>query len=385
MRGSIMQLHKIEFSKYIGKVLLFGGLAFVLLFPASVSADGEKIYEAFHTYHSLPAVPSKKQSEEPALTPLTIDDSRQHLGWMDDVDGDLYFVMKDGELVRGLTKIDKKLYLFQDNGALYKQKGWLENAGRYYYVEENGTLAFNAAVELETGETYRFGEDGTLQTGFLRENGILCFFNSSGQFYGQRNHSDRWIATPKGEIFTYKDGHVATNTFLKDKDGKQYYVDNDGLQVQGEVVVDHVKYLCDPLQGTVTVLKRDQMLWPLPGYTTISSYFGMRWGNMHAGIDIPAPTGTSILACDDGTVIYSGYDSSRGNHVIVQNEEGNCSIYMHMSRQAVSQGERVHAGQVLGYVGSTGNSTGPHLHFELRLGGAQGSLVDPLSYDYDQK
>ena len=115
-------------------------------------------------------------------------------------------------------------------------------------------------------------------------------------------------------------------------------------------------------------------IWPVNGVVT--SGFGWRWGRMHEGVDIAAPTGTSIRAAAGGTVIYAGYMGGYGNLVIVDHGNGLSTAYAHQSAIYVSGGS-VSQGTVIGAVGSTGNSTGPHLHFEVRV---NGSAVDPMGY-----
>ncbi|MGI5985092.1 MAG: peptidoglycan DD-metalloendopeptidase family protein [Clostridiales bacterium] len=124
--------------------------------------------------------------------------------------------------------------------------------------------------------------------------------------------------------------------------------------------------------------------WPVPGHTASNTY-GWRFhpifkeNRFHAGEDIGAPSGTSILAADSGTVAVAAYSSSYGNYVVISHGNGISTLYAHMSSMAVSVGASVTKGQVIGYVGSTGWSTGPHLHFEVRV---NGSHTDPLSYTY---
>ena len=121
------------------------------------------------------------------------------------------------------------------------------------------------------------------------------------------------------------------------------------------------------------------LCWPLPGHTYISCHFGEvdAFGNAgHRGTDIPAPEGTPILAAHSGTVLVCGWNDSYGNQVLLDNGAGLSTRYAHMTQTAVTAGEAVTAGQVIGYVGSTGDSTGNHLHFEVMQGGVR---VDPLS------
>jgi len=123
-------------------------------------------------------------------------------------------------------------------------------------------------------------------------------------------------------------------------------------------------------------------LWPLPAsYTYISSYYGMRTHpvtkiyKLHTGIDIPAGTGTSIYAANAGTVIKSTYSTAYGNYVVVDHGGGITTLYAHMSKRLVSVGDYVSKGETIGKVGSTGYSTGPHLHFEILK---NGNYTDPL-------
>ena len=124
-------------------------------------------------------------------------------------------------------------------------------------------------------------------------------------------------------------------------------------------------------------------LWPLNGYNTLTSLFGSRIhpitgkANNHTGIDIPAPAGTAILASKSGVVITSTRNRSYGNYVVVGHSDGTSTLYAHMSSRSVSQGQTVKQGQVVGRVGTTGSSTGNHLHFEIRV---NGSRVDPVNY-----
>lgn len=124
-------------------------------------------------------------------------------------------------------------------------------------------------------------------------------------------------------------------------------------------------------------------IWPLPGYSPGSAY-GWRihpiWGDMrfHAGEDIGAPSGTPILAADSGiATVISDNGNGYGNYIMINHGGGRVTLYAHMSGFAVSNGASVTQGQTIGYVGSTGNSTGPHLHFEVRVNGA---TTDPKSY-----
>jgi len=117
------------------------------------------------------------------------------------------------------------------------------------------------------------------------------------------------------------------------------------------------------------------LIWPVNA--PITSPFGWRWGRMHEGIDLGAAYGTPIAAAAGGTVIYAGWLGGYGNLTVIDHGGGLATAYGHQSSIAVSDGEQVAQGQTIGYVGSTGHSTGPHLHFEVRVNGV---AVDPLGY-----
>jgi hypothetical protein len=109
----------------------------------------------------------------------------------------------------------------------------------------------------------------------------------------------------------------------------------------------------------------------------LTTCFCMRWGTMHWGIDLAAPLGTPIYAATDGVVLRAGPASGYGNAVYIQNADGDVEIYGHMKYYNVKAGDVVHAGDQIAKVGSQGQSTGPHLHFELHRGGMTGKPFDP--------
>lgn len=128
-------------------------------------------------------------------------------------------------------------------------------------------------------------------------------------------------------------------------------------------------------------------LWPLTNYNTLSSLYGSRIHpitgkpNNHTGIDIPAPKGTPILAAKSGVVTTSVKKGSYGNYVVVSHSDGTSTLYAHMNKRAVSEGQTVKQGQKLGEVGTTGSSNGNHLHFEIRVNGVR---KDPVNYFKDK-
>ena len=131
------------------------------------------------------------------------------------------------------------------------------------------------------------------------------------------------------------------------------------------------------MQGT------GSMLWPCPSSHKITSDYGPRESptagasTNHKGIDIGAAYGADIVAADSGVVIVSTYSNSAGNYIVIDHGNGICTVYMHASSRLVSVGNTVTRGQVIAKVGSTGYSTGNHLHFGVTV---NGSYVNPWGY-----
>lgn len=154
-------------------------------------------------------------------------------------------------------------------------------------------------------------------------------------------------------------------------------------QLSGDIRLEEVRQqeLLQKLRANREALASVPSIWPIEGF--ITSRFGGRAdpftgrSEQHKGLDISARTGTPIYAPGKGTVIFSGVENGYGNSVLLQHGGGITTRYAHMSRRAVSEGQTVQRGDVIGYVGSTGRSSGPHLHYEVRLNGVN---VDPLRY-----
>lgn len=182
-----------------------------------------------------------------------------------------------------------------------------------------------------------------------------------------------------------------TSTSLLDRgDVLSRDTDRDALEdAEGEVVEETetqarernaaLTALAQQAEQQQKELKLNAWVLPLSGYR-LTATFGQSsglWSRTHTGLDFAAPSGTPIVAVANGTVSETGYDGSYGNKTVLTLDDGTELWFCHQTSFAVSSGEAVAAGDVIGYVGSTGNSTGPHLHLEVRPGA--GDPVDPYS------
>lgn len=157
----------------------------------------------------------------------------------------------------------------------------------------------------------------------------------------------------------------------------------NGKKVKEENLVTTVK--TEPVKEVVLVGTKERpptvgsgkYAWPLKGGYHQSSGFGSRWGRAHQGIDLACSVGTSVYAADGGTVTRAGYSGAYGNLVVIDHQNGQETRYAHNSKLLVKVGDKVYQGQEIAKSGSTGRSTGPHLHFEIRF---NGEPRNPLNY-----
>ena len=136
-----------------------------------------------------------------------------------------------------------------------------------------------------------------------------------------------------------------------------------------------LKPLREKFERKLSIIEGRPYGWPCIG--PITSPFGPRKGHFHTGIDIGAPLGTPVFSTGDGVVVFKGYAGGYGNVIKIDHGKGFATLYAHLLKYHVSIGDRISKGDVIGYVGSTGNTTGPHLHYEVQINGVP---VNPEPY-----
>ena len=182
---------------------------------------------------------------------------------------------------------------------------------------------------------------------------------------------------------------AAANEAVEDLAAMQaeYEANREAIQAQMDAVQDEIAAIYAAYRSTNTEYIGGEMYWPVPGFSSISSYYGWRFNHtdFHTGVDITGSGiyGHDVIAATTGTVMYTnycnknGYVYGYGTYIIIDHGGGISTLYGHLSDIYVEQGDIVAAGEAIGAVGSTGWSTGPHLHFEVRIDGED---VNPLPY-----
>lgn len=192
------------------------------------------------------------------------------------------------------------------------------------------------------------------------------------------------IASAQGEIDQYNADIKAQEEHMARVEEEIRRKEEEARKAEEARRAEEAKKNQSSAGGDSTVKKGNtNFIWPCPASGRISSAFGDRSSptegasTNHKGIDIPAPSGSSIVAAADGKVVISTYSYSAGNYIMIDHGGGLTTVYMHCSQLLVKEGETVKQGQTIAKVGSTGYSTGPHLHFGVRSGG---SYVNPSGY-----
>jgi murein DD-endopeptidase MepM/ murein hydrolase activator NlpD len=156
-----------------------------------------------------------------------------------------------------------------------------------------------------------------------------------------------------------------------------YSTRGDAALSQGETKARQIIVTLDQMNTYRIAIEKLPLAMPVKDSFRYTSGFGRRWGRMHEGVDMAGPIGTPVYATGDGVVIHAGRANGYGNLIKIQHELGTETRYGHLNRISVKVGDKVSQGERIGDMGNTGRSTGPHLHYEVRM---KGRAVDPMSF-----
>lgn len=184
------------------------------------------------------------------------------------------------------------------------------------------------------------------------------------------------ILPVKGIIYRVSPGESIGSIADKFELKKETIMEDNNIEDPSKLKIDQ-KLILRGAKPEFSYQDRLDQKFMYPINTRITSYYGKRWGRMHEGIDFAAPMGSPIRAVSSGRVVYSGWATGYGYVVIVEHQRGLRTLYAHNSKLLVRVGEAVGRGEVISRSGNTGNSTGPHLHFEVQVNGRP---ENPLNY-----
>lgn len=298
------------------------------------------------------------------------------------------------ELCKNINKYQVEAVIVKIDGkeiAVLKDKSEMNsfiNSIKDYYISKSG-IEKVTKVSLTSNITYCIGKREIEKIGDTKEvvDRILSYnksnpiisFNIEGIIGKEEKISPSVVmlstdSLNKGENKLQSSG----------KDGKKI-VQHSVIALNDKIISDNKvseKVVLKPqdrvvLYGTKIPKVVSSMNINLPSRGTITSNFGMRWGKMHYGIDIGADIGTSIYAAIEGKVVFAGFETGYGNVVKLQHSNDLMTIYGHCSRLLIKASQYVSKGSKIAEVGNTGNSTGPHLHFEVRRDGVP---INPINF-----
>ncbi|MDU1954475.1 MAG: peptidoglycan DD-metalloendopeptidase family protein [Peptoniphilus lacydonensis] len=268
---------------------------------------------------------------------------------------DIEELLRNNEIISSIAEADRDLIEY-----IKEQIDTIEEAEQRLEIDRAKVTANKAAVENER-ETYQYAVDAKNEYMRVLESNLDLYRQEYEKAESNWNSLDSEISRLQKEITEQK---------KKEQEAARLAQQRNATRVNVDMSVSS-----GPRNG-------QKYSWPVPGHYSISSPYGYRihpilgYAKFHSGVDIPAPSGTPIVAAKSGTVIMSKLMSGYGNVVMIDHGD-TVTVYAHCSAVNVSVGESVKEGDVISFVGTTGLSTGPHLHFEVRV---NGSTVNPLGY-----
>ncbi len=398
-------------ARFVGLLIVTSLLAArVPLFVHAESLTNEKIRESEE---------SKKHAEEERKSlKNSLTDVKSLLAGLEATKNDLqnYITELDSDLDDINNKIDRLNTLISDKEfEIQTTEAELENARS---VEEAQYNAMKRRIKF----VYEHGEASKIEM-LLSSKSFVDFLNKA-EFINKMSAYDKrmldsyidtknLVAAKEQQLIEQKLGledaksaveneQDALQTLMEDKEKEITAYEGDitnkeaaiaeyeaMIAEQDQIIKDLEKAILEEKKRLLAENKKaivydgGQFKWPAPSYTRISDDYGMRTHpilgtqQFHNGVDMAAPSGSPILAAYDGEVIAASYSPTMGNYIMIDHGDSLITIYMHASSVSVSEGTMVARGEQIGCVGSTGRSTGPHLHFSVRQ---NGSYVSPWNY-----
>ncbi len=250
----------------------------------------------------------------------------------------------------------------------------LADIAKQYSVEADDILADNPDVDkkkLEVGSTLLIKQNAPILTVKITE--MVTYEKQIEHEVEKQENADMY----EGDTETKQAGEDGVSEITS------RIVLINGEETEETPIVTTVKK--EPVTEIIAVGTKERpptvgsgkYIWPVASGYTLTSNFGTRWGRSHEGIDLGVSVGTTVMAADGGTVTYSGYSGAYGYLVIIDHQNGMETRYAHNSELLVSVGDKVYQGQSIAKSGNTGRSTGPHVHFEIRV---NGTAKNPLNY-----
>ena len=342
-------------------------------------------------------IPGSQSTTAPVFAPATLDEAGSRVTaakarslYALYVDGEIFGVVEDGEALKAaldqfLAEVkagfdDQTTTEFVSDVEVGPYKGDLKAQSVASIMED---VQWKCSVKLRTDSSYteetayetEITEDDSLPVGYEEitqegQNGVTEYSVRLTYIDGVKTDTEitgsnvvSYPVTEKKTVGTKEE----TYTYEESNDSSESYSDYSG-------------YGSSSSGSTGSGVSTGGFMWPVPHTTNITSYMEYRWGRMHNGIDIAGggDYGMPFVAADGGTVIFAGNDGGGyGNYVMIDHGNGYVTVYGHASELCCSVGQQVSKGETIGLIGSTGNSTGPHLHFEVRL---NGEYQNPLNY-----
>ena len=344
------------------------------LFQVAMTSAEDNEYKIAFKESSIASVDVDKVSaqivgDQAIVSPITEDTIMENgllaIGFSEDVkvlqvNTTAQDIMSVEDATEAITKktAAKETYTIQDNDCLYNVAIKYDMTKEELYAVNDGfnenTVVFpgdKVVVTVPTPEiSVVYAQEESYEEEFYAD---VEYIDDNSMYVGQSSVVREAVPGKRhvDVAVTYKDGVAVSTTIINE-------------QIESQPVSKVVK------RGTLTA---PTYIFPLTFYYYISEEFGYRdWtGSFHGGLDYASPTGTTVMASRSGTVTYAGWKGSYGNTVEITHGDGHMTRYAHLSGFACSVGDYVNQYETIGYVGSTGFSTGPHLHFEIIVNGVQ--------------